>query len=575
MKSCKFVVIGDLPLATQVLRYLLKINNVEIKAVLTQHENKVFLNDPWKDNTSLFDEAIKLGIPIYKSQKDLIDQFTKGYFDFGISCRASIIYKSDFILLFNKYLINMHGGLLPSRAGVNIACHSILEKDKTSGGTLHVINEKVDEGDIFARNKFSISSHHTAYDVYKKTQLCLLDIFKKNIENIISGKQIPIPQDYFIKRGEKRKYFKKQAVNEKREIKLYNITKSDIVNHVRGFDFPGHEPTYFLSKNTKIYLTSQKFYLNYKNRKTSYTQTPPTPCIKYDNLSKRMGINLWVKHDDYYPLYGGGNKARKLPYILSPAKYRGCNAIVTSGGSNSNHVRATAIACAQLGWKAILVIHSKKRKILKGNLKVAQLCDAEIRFVSKSKVSGAMNQAMTDLTKRGYKPYYIWGGGHNVQGTIAYYLAINELKQQMLAKNYPDYILLASGTGTTQAGIIAGSSSHFPATKVFGISVSYKKVKGYKVLKKLLFEFNNYLNKTSVDNYKIYFDDNFVGDGYESVYTQLITSIKNAATIDGLVLDTTYTGKAFFALERYIKKGKIQPGSNVLFWHTGSFLNLL
>jgi len=301
-----------------------------------------------------------------------------------------------------------------------------------------------------------------------------------------------------------------------------------------------------------------------------------TPLHYYDKLSNLLNVKIFVKHDDSFQFYGGGNKARKLKYIIFENQKK-INAIVTAGGLQSNHVRAAALLCAQLGWKSIMIIHAKKPKneYYTGNLKLTQLCGAEIRFVEMENVPEAMDKAMDDLKEKGNKPYYIWGGGHCVEGAYAYYEAVKEVKTQLKYENYPDYIVFASGTGTTQAGIIAGCNKFFPNTKVLGISIARNKERGIKIIKESFDELNNHLGITKKNSENIFFDDSFIGEGYEAIYPEVLKTIKWAAQTEGFLLDPTYTGKAFYGFMEYVKKGIIPKGKNVLFWHTGGLLNLI
>ncbi|HSH52166.1 MAG TPA: pyridoxal-phosphate dependent enzyme, partial [Bacteroidales bacterium] len=196
-----------------------------------------------------------------------------------------------------------------------------------------------------------------------------------------------------------------------------------------------------------------------------------TPINFLYNISKILEINIRVKHDDFYPFPGGGSKARKLNYILNENIQKKYNAIVTAGGNQSNHLRSTALFAAKLGWKLICIIHDDKPERYEGNLKIVKLTGAELRFVQKAGVKEAMDKAMADLSNEGYTPFYIWGGGHCVEGALAYYDAVKELKAQ-LKEVKPDYLFVASGTGTTQAGIEIGIREFLPDCQVIGISVA-------------------------------------------------------------------------------------------------------
>jgi len=301
-----------------------------------------------------------------------------------------------------------------------------------------------------------------------------------------------------------------------------------------------------------------------------------TPLIFYKRISKLMKIQLYVKRDDLYPLTGGGNKARKMQYIFNNARFKGSNAIVTAGGIQSNHVRVAALMAAANGWPSIMIIHAEKPKqdTLRGNLKLTALTGAELRFVEMKDVAAAMDDAMDDLFQKGRTPFYIWGGGHCVEGSYAYYQAVKELKEQF-GENKPDYILVASGTGTTQAGIEIGTRHFFPECQVIGVSIARKNERGGEVILTSMRELDDYLNNPVSLPDNIHFDDSYIGNGYETTYPELIETIRWAARTEGLILDPTYTGKAFHALRQYVQNGIIPQGAKVLFWHTGGLLNLM
>jgi 1-aminocyclopropane-1-carboxylate deaminase/D-cysteine desulfhydrase-like pyridoxal-dependent ACC family enzyme len=297
----------------------------------------------------------------------------------------------------------------------------------------------------------------------------------------------------------------------------------------------------------------------------------PLSGIRNDLFEK--SIDLRIKRDDLYPLTGGGNKARKIEYISKYAVNNGYNALVTNGGEQSNHARATALAAADLGLKSSIVLHvnnpNDPRKLC-GNMMLIKMSGADIRFCCKADLSTTMDEEMDRLKAEGYKPLYIWGGGHCLQGSLAYYDAAQEAQSQC-ADWIPDYIIHASGTGTTQAGLIAGYA-HLP-TKVIGVSVARDKKRGAQVIQKSLNELGDYMGKdfTEAD---VDLRDNWIEGGYESISDRLINAVDEAA-LKGLILDPTYAGKAYLGLKSMVKTGSIPKGSKVLFWHTGGLLNLL
>ncbi|NMB57346.1 pyridoxal-phosphate dependent enzyme [Candidatus Beckwithbacteria bacterium] len=301
----------------------------------------------------------------------------------------------------------------------------------------------------------------------------------------------------------------------------------------------------------------------------------PTPINYYPKISKELGIRLWVKHDDLFEIPGGGNKARMLYYILKTVQDNGYNYIVSIGDIESNHLRSLAIISKQLGLPSLLLIHSSKSKKRDTylNYKLCCLTGAKTIFINKSEVSIKMDEAIIKLKKQKYNPFYLWGGAYSVEGAYAYYEAVNELKKQIDKKDYPDYIFLASGMGTTQVGIIVGCSQYLPNTKVIGISIARKKEIAIPAIKKLLNQL--YLSNEITDKkQRIFFDDSY-SIGYKISSSNIIQNIKWAAKTEGLLLDPIYTGKAFTGLRDYVIQGKIKPKSKVIFWHTGGFLNML
>ncbi len=296
------------------------------------------------------------------------------------------------------------------------------------------------------------------------------------------------------------------------------------------------------------------------------------------NLSQELGVNIYVKRDDAFQLAGGGNKARKLQYILYKAIRENYNAIVTAGDLNSNHNRATAMMGAKLGMKVKLIVHNDhpENEIYSKNMYISRLCGAEVTYCTKNDVAVTMDQSIENFVATGFKPFYIWGGGHSLEGTYAYYDATKHISRQCFEKSKLDYVFFASGTGTTHAGIHVGMKQFFPETKVSGISIARQKDRGTIEIHKSIVELEKYLNINTVTNINsIIFDDQFILGGYESFSEELFLLIKKIAQEEGVLLDPTYSGKAFWGMINQIKGGLVPQKSNVLFWHTGGIFNLI
>lgn len=287
--------------------------------------------------------------------------------------------------------------------------------------------------------------------------------------------------------------------------------------------------------------------------------------------------NFRVLRDDLFPFLGGGNKGRKILSIEKDILEKGCNAIVTTGGIQSNHCRAAAIMAARNRWKCTLVLHGSKELFEKesGNALLMRLSGSNIIFVEEAnQIAETMDKAMTQYKEMGLMPYYIWGGGHTMEGGYAYIEAVKELKNYSTENDwYPDYIFLASGTGSTQAGIMAGLDKYnLKQTKIIGISVSRPRLTAEKVVCSFYNELCTFYGIECRDQETIVLDDYICG-GYEKFDSDLYNFSQKSIKNYGFTLDTTYTGKAFYGMMKYIEKNNIN--NNILFWHTGGLLNFL
>jgi 1-aminocyclopropane-1-carboxylate deaminase/D-cysteine desulfhydrase-like pyridoxal-dependent ACC family enzyme len=301
----------------------------------------------------------------------------------------------------------------------------------------------------------------------------------------------------------------------------------------------------------------------------------PVECLL--RIGRLLDIDLRAKRDDLFPMTGGGNKARKMVKFIEAAEGQGCNALVTTGGLQSNHARVTALAAAARGWRCRLVLHGDPEETSqpKGNLLLMQLAGAEIEIVAKLDIAQAMHSAMESLQAEGLTPYEIRGGGHSVLGGLAYVEAVAELEEQCQHAGWrPDWIILASGTGTTQAGLIVGLERLGWQTRVVGISVARHNARGRDIVVQACQDLGAHLG-VAESGASVDFRDDWVGEGYEKADAAVLSAIHKAAEMEGLILDPTYSGKAFAALLDLVESGEIERGANVLFWHTGGLLNLL
>lgn len=302
-----------------------------------------------------------------------------------------------------------------------------------------------------------------------------------------------------------------------------------------------------------------------------------TPLVRLARLERELEITLWAKRDDLFAASGGGNKARKLGPILAEAERQGCDALVTAGGLQSNHARATALEAARRGWACALVLHGDPGEVARprGNLLLARLAGARIRVVSPPEVEAGMEGAVRQLWEEGRTPWQIPGGGHCLAGGMAYVEAVSELAEQCEQRSWwPDCVVVASGTGATQAGLIAGFQRVGRPARVIGVSVARPRPRAERAVRAVYEELCTALDLSAQPG-AVEVLEEWIGDGYEAPTAATLAAIRIAAEAEGLVLDPTYTGKAFGGLLEMAGRGEFRTTPNVLFWHTGGLLNLM
>lgn len=258
-------------------------------------------------------------------------------------------------------------------------------------------------------------------------------------------------------------------------------------------------------------------------------------------------------------------------------KKNGYNAVVTCGGIHSNHNRAIALMAMANGWKCHLVYHGSKVIFWKGggNADLVKMSGASCEFVNVNEISNAMNRAMLDFKEKGLKPYYIHGGGHDLPGGVAFVDAIKELKCKCDDAGYkPNFIFVASGTGSMQAGMAVGLDIvGWNDVKLIGISIARPQERGKKVIVDFANELSKHygINKDYTDS--IIFIDSYVGKGYDQQSSKaercFIHKVNNNS---GLLVDETYSGKAMYGMMDIIKRQNLR--GNIIFWLTGGPLNV-
>jgi len=299
----------------------------------------------------------------------------------------------------------------------------------------------------------------------------------------------------------------------------------------------------------------------------------PTPLEHASQLSKVLGVNVYFKRDDVMELALGGNKARKLEFLIGDVIKKKCDLVITTGSIYSNHVRLTSAAAKKFGLDVLLIIRGKRPKKLKGNLLLNSLFGAQMEFcdVEEEEVEGIMEERAKELRDAGKSPYVIPPGGACPIGVLGYVNAAFEIVSQALSRGIKvDYIVHSTGSGATQAGLVIGLKLAGCNAKVLGVSCGdpkeYVEEKALRLVKDTARLLNANIDVTRND--VIVFDE-YVCGGYGVVTREVVEAIKYACRTEGLLLDPVYTAKAFIGLMNLAKEGRIPRGSNVVFVHTG------
>ena len=291
-----------------------------------------------------------------------------------------------------------------------------------------------------------------------------------------------------------------------------------------------------------------------------------TPIQK---LNMRLNDNaIFIKRDDLIPFSFGGNKARKAKLFFEDIESQKSDCVVTYGSSSSNHCRIVANLAASKGLKCIVISPIETSKPTY-NSDMMELFGSEIISCKVSEVKDTIDRELNMLTKEGYKPYFIEGGGHGNLGTKAYIEAYEEIRTFELENNIKfDYIFHTSGTGTTQAGLVCGKLINRDERQIVGISNARKNPYGGQVVLDSVNSYLGHIGEESVGSEAIDFIDDYVLDGYGAYNNEVLEVIREVLIKEGIPLDTTYTGKGFWGMTEYIKENQI-TGKNILFIHTG------
>ena len=296
----------------------------------------------------------------------------------------------------------------------------------------------------------------------------------------------------------------------------------------------------------------------------------PTPLYKLEQISAKYGKNIYIKRDDLCGVALGGNKVRKLEYLLAEAKALGCDTVYTTGGAQSNHAMLTAANAARLGMKCVLILKQRGVTEEKGNIILNKIYGADVRFVdtdSYADIYAEIDSDMDRISREGHKGYSIPVGGSNPLGTIGYANCVEEIRLQSENLGIKvNKIISATGSGGTTGGLILGSKMFMPEVDIVGIDV------GNEPFEKICPELAGAAAEIiGVELTRRDGDFRMIvhyGEAYAVPNAEDTPYMLELARTEGILLDPIYTGKAFAGMMMGIEKGEI-GGDNIVFVHTG------
>ena len=303
----------------------------------------------------------------------------------------------------------------------------------------------------------------------------------------------------------------------------------------------------------------------------------PTPLEPLLRLTAQLGgPELWIKRDDQTGLATGGNKSRKLEFLVADAQAQDADTLITGGAAQSNHARQTAAAAAKFGLERVLVLRGNEPSQTRGNLLLDRLLGAEVVWAGEKPLPKVMGQVAEELRAAGRQPYVVPYGGSNPIGASGYVAAMEELLAQCAERDLRfDHIVLPSSSGGTQAGMAVGARALGFEGRILGISIDLPAGNLQRLLADLATATAERLELGFVfapEDFAV--NDDYLGGGYGVVSDLEREAIRAMARAEGVLLDPVYTGRAFGGLLDLIRRGAFQSGERVLFWHTGGTTGL-
>lgn len=301
----------------------------------------------------------------------------------------------------------------------------------------------------------------------------------------------------------------------------------------------------------------------------------PTPIVELPRLSQSLGgPRILIKRDDQTGLALGGNKTRKLEFLIADALHQNCDCVITAGAAQSNHCRQTAAAAAMVGLECHLVLGGTPPEQANGNLLLDEVLGATIHWTGADRKGEQLNAIASQLQAQDHHPYVIPYGGSNALGAVGFVAAMAELQQQLQAMEQSvDAIVFASSSGGTQAGLTVGQSLLAMDVELIGIRID--KAEDEQL------SYGDQLAELATSTARMLQSDRqfhptdfrvetaYLGAGYGVVGELERSAITRLAQSEGILLDPVYSGRAMGGLLDLIRRGQFNPQQTILFWHTG------
>lgn len=310
----------------------------------------------------------------------------------------------------------------------------------------------------------------------------------------------------------------------------------------------------------------------------------PTPLEPLHQLSKLLGgPTLWIKRDDATGLASGGNKTRKLEFLLADALAQNADIVITQGATQSNHVRQTVAGAARLGLKTHIFLEKRVTEFgedyqRSGNVLLDHLLGGEIidHLPAGTDMQQVMEQHADTLRRQGHRPYVIPGGGSNPIGALGYVACAEELLYQSSQLRLRiDHVVHATGSTGTQAGLVAGLHAASSGIPVLGVSVRAEKEKQEQNVYRLAGQTLALLGVThDLPREAVVVNSDYVGKGYGQPTDSMLEALRLLARHEGILLDPVYSGKGMAGLIDLIRKGHFRKDENIVFIHTGGSVGL-